>query len=108
MASLRAHVRADETLERHLHEEEGRRYLGGFGLVAFRRQLWRTWPDYSITTARPSGYEAIGSGEGIALGSLYSTAGLETETRLRLALEAASLHCRSVGPPFQFVTVPLT
>jgi ATP-dependent protease HslVU (ClpYQ) peptidase subunit len=51
-------------------------------------------------------YMAAGSGKKIALGSLYSTDGLEISARerLKIALEAASKYAMSVGKPFNYLT----
>ena len=51
-------------------------------------------------------YEAIGSGEEFALGSLFSTGELEPLERISKALKAASKYCSSVGPPFTIRKIP--
>ena len=53
-----------------------------------------------------AGYDAIGSGDNLAIGSLHTTRHL-TDPRLRVqqALEAAVAHNAAVAEPFAFVSV---
>lgn len=50
-------------------------------------------------------YVALGSGLKFALGSLYTTEGLDVEPkeRLKLALESAAKYAMSVGKPFNYL-----
>ena len=50
-----------------------------------------------------SKYHAIGSGQEIALGSLFSTSHIKTpKKRIEMALKAAANYCTTVGGPFKF------
>lgn len=105
-AKLRQHLASEEALARVVmkDQDDGKRFVDGFLLVAFRGALWTIWPDLAYSVTR-RGWEAIGSGEAIAKGVLFATRDREMSARerLTLALEAASTYCRSVAPPFQFV-----
>lgn len=65
-------------------------------LIGYRGRIFRVGSDYNVTE-RSGPYNAIGSGEDFALGSLYSTPGLPPEYRLRTALLAAMEFNVSVG-----------
>lgn len=71
--------------------------LGTF-LIGYRGRLFEMDYDYQIGEPA-AGYEAIGSGASVAIGSLYSTTG-DPEKRIVTALEAAALHARGVGAPW--------
>ena len=72
-------------------------------LVACAGRLWFVGVDGSVHGFR-SGYGAIGSGSGYALGSLYSTKGNPT-TRVKLAVQAAVEHCSSVCGPVYAMSI---
>ncbi len=61
--------------------------------------------DYQIEEA-VAGYNAVGSGDDIALGALFATrnGGMGPVERLELALQAASYHNSDTRPPFVFVS----
>lgn len=74
---------------------------GGECIIGWQGKLYHLFDDYQV--GEPSvGYQAVGGGNGIALGVLFATQHLNMgpEQRIRLALEAATYHCRSVRPPF--------
>jgi ATP-dependent protease HslVU (ClpYQ) peptidase subunit len=77
----------------------------GCFMVGVGEHLFVMYEDFSVIE-RAEPYEAIGSGEDIALGSLYSTAGLEIEPqrRVEMALEAAARFNAGVRAPFNFIT----
>lgn len=81
--------------EKH-HEAE----VGGVFLVGFAGRLFRIDVDYQVGEA-VDGYDAVGCGEDIANGSLFSTKGKPVD-RLRMALEAAERHSAGVRGPFHF------
>jgi 20S proteasome alpha/beta subunit len=88
-----------------LAQEEQGREKGGKFLLGFQGELFYIDHEYDI--GKPAyHYYAIGSGEELALGSLFSTAqlGLKPLQRLELALQAAQCHNTDVGSPFTFVT----
>lgn len=82
-------------------KKKDERERGGSFLVAWRGRLFCIGSDYQVEEAI-SGYNAVGSGDDLALGVLHATSlfDLPPEQRLRLALEAAASHNASVRPPF--------
>lgn len=75
---------------------------GGNFLVGYNGTLYEIFGDFQV--AMPSlQYSSCGCGEDLALGSLYSTAGLKPEVRLKKALDAASHFSAGVAPPYAFV-----
>jgi hypothetical protein len=77
---------------------------GGEFLVACKTYLYRILLDEG-QYSRCTGYEAIGSGGAIALGSLYDSRNDSARSpmqRVWSALEAASHHNAGVIPPFRF------
>jgi ATP-dependent protease HslVU (ClpYQ) peptidase subunit len=75
---------------------------GGTFLVALRGRLYRVNDDFQIARSLDN-YDAVGCGEEFALGSLYSSADLPPDERVRRALEAAAHHSGGVSPPFHLV-----
>lgn len=82
---------------------------GGTFLVATEGRLYAVHSDYQVGHPAES-YDAVGSGEDHAIGSLHTTAGMDLDPgeRCRLALEAAAYHTPFVSAPFAFdtLTVP--
>ena len=80
--------------------ESGQREGGDF-LLGYKDRLYRIQSDYSVLESEEN-YNACGSGQNFALGSLYTTEGsdLTAPERIHLALEAASKFCVSVAPPY--------
>lgn len=92
-----------DALRKHLKEGgwskvENNTEQGGTFLVAFHHQLFVVHNDFQIEMPGLP-YAAVGSGEEVALGSLYSTQDgiLSTEARAVLAVEAASRFITTVG-----------
>lgn len=77
---------------------------GGVFLVGYRGQLFCIDEDYHVGRSM-LGYEAIGCGDHLALGSLASTTG-NARARVEMALRAAALHSTSVAEPFTVLTTP--
>ena len=75
---------------------------GGVFLVGYRGALYCVDEDYHVGRSM-LGYEAIGCGDHLALGSLASTSG-DPEARVQMALYAAALHSTSVAEPFTVLT----
>jgi ATP-dependent protease HslVU (ClpYQ) peptidase subunit len=73
-------------------------------LVGYKDRLFSLHPDFQIFET-DYGYDAIGSGEDFAVGSLHTTMQLNipTKERVKLALEAATANCLSVYPPYVFM-----
>lgn len=76
---------------------------GGCFLVGFAGRLWQVESDYQVGES-VDGFAAVGCGEAYALGSLYSTEGMEPNDRLNLALEAAEAFSAGVRGPFTIVS----
>ena len=74
-------------------------------MVIVKGHIFVIWSDMQVDETAES-YNAIGSGEDLALGSLYSTEGHPAESRVRMAIAAASHHCESVGGPVNLISMP--
>lgn len=73
-------------------------------LVAWRDRLFEVYNDHTIQEL--DNYWAVGSGQDLALGSLYTTfelEGLSIEDKAQLALESAEAYKATVRGPFNFV-----
>lgn len=77
---------------------------GGTFLVGFRGRLFFIDSDYQVGEPA-SGYDAVGCGRAVALGSLYESSSQDPVTRVRNALEAAAYFCDGVRPPFTILKV---
>ena len=71
-------------------------------LIGYRKRLYTVSWNFAPLRIESQDYHAIGSGMYYALGSLFSTKdrGLNTESRIRLALETAEEFDRGVSGPF--------
>lgn len=80
--------------------EEGQETTGdGGALVAVRGSLYLV--DGYFSAARVDTHATVGCGAPYALGSFYSTQGIDDgRKRVTLALEAAAAHCEGVRGPF--------
>jgi 20S proteasome alpha/beta subunit len=75
---------------------------GQMALLGYNGKLYYVSPDFSLTRD-PRGYAAVGSGQSVAMGSLFSTdriPNIDARTRIQMALEAAESHARGVHAPF--------
>jgi hypothetical protein len=77
---------------------------GGTFLVGIRGRLYCIESDYQVGIPA-CGYEAIGCGDDLVRGSLYSTGHLTPRRRIRVALEAAAAFSGGVAPPFVIKSV---
>lgn len=83
------------------HSEEG----GNF-LVGYEGRLFNIAEDFQVAES-VHGFDAIGCGEQLALGSLHSTgAMLDPETRVREALRVAEACSAGVRSPFFIQSTP--
>jgi ATP-dependent protease HslVU (ClpYQ) peptidase subunit len=75
--------------------------IGGTFLVAYSGRIFQISSDYQVGE-RTDPYNAVGCGEDIALGSLYTSSGiiLDPKERIMKALEAAATYSSSVRAPF--------
>lgn len=71
---------------------------GGFFLVGHKGRLFQIAGDYQVGEVFDR-YAAVGCGQELALGSLYSSTG-KPEQRIRKALQAAAHHSAGVAAPF--------
>jgi ATP-dependent protease HslVU (ClpYQ) peptidase subunit len=81
------------------------RERGGTFLVGVRGQLFTIYDDLQVGRV-VDGYAAVGCGDHLALGSLFTTkqgSALEPEDRVRLALRSAARHSAGVSGPFTTV-----
>ena len=75
---------------------------GGFFLVGFANRLFAIEADFQVAE-QSIGFHAVGSGDDVALGSLWSTKGMEPRKRLLTALKASTEFCSGVRPPFKIL-----
>lgn len=73
----------------------------GYFLVGYQGRLVTIESDYSFTEIA-DGFDAIGSGNEVALGAMHATKDMSLipQKRIELALEAAAAYCRGVRGPF--------
>lgn len=90
-------AKKDEEAEKHENEV----------LVGYQGRLFKIDSRYAVCEYQ-HGYAAIGVGEELALGSLYSTRLLDLASRERvlLALETAEAHSSGVKAPFTVLKLP--
>ncbi|MFW6016921.1 MAG: hypothetical protein ACOCRK_10825, partial [bacterium] len=79
-------------------EQESR----GTFLVGYKGRLFKIYNDYQVEETVDN-YNAIGCGEQIALGSLYSTKNTPPRERIKIALEAAERYSTGVNRPFKII-----
>lgn len=80
-------------------EKEKEAETGGQFLVGHAGHLFFVGSDYQVGEMS-DGYFAVGCGDAIALGSLYSTEGRRPDYRISAALEAAEHFSTGVRGPF--------
>lgn len=81
----------------------GEKIAGEF-LLGYKDNLFKIQSDYSILEANCN-YDACGSGEDFALGSLRTTESMDLTPieRIHLALQSASTFAVGVAPPFYVI-----
>jgi hypothetical protein len=75
---------------------------GGTFLVGVAGRLFRIGSDYQVGESVDL-YDAVGSGDDLALGALYATPGQPPKERIRIALGAAERFSAGVRRPFVIV-----
>lgn len=75
----------------------------GIFMVGIGARLFKVESDFQVAESSFA-YNACGSAENIALGSLHSSKG-SPRSRIKMALEAASRHSPDVSPPFVIKSV---
>ena len=90
-----------ECAKQHGHAEvkDQQESQGGMLLIGFRGHLFSVGYYYSLCEFSTP-YFAEGSGREVALGALFATAGMDAETRITMALNAACNLTCYVRPPF--------
>lgn len=78
---------------------------GGTFLVGYNNSLYVIYDDFQVGQ-NVCGYDSVGCGSDLALGSLHSTVGRKPEDRLQMALEAAATHSAGVAAPFLTIKLP--
>jgi len=85
-------------------------------MVGYEGSLFTVYNDFAVVESVP-GYDAIGSGEQFALGSLFTTSNkaevlqdgakmqYNPTTRVMLALEAAAINNSFVTPPYKVLNI---
>lgn len=81
--------------------DSGKPDIGGTFLVGYNKNLYHIGADFQVGIPA-NGYDAVGCGSELALGSLHSTQllKLKPEQRVKMALEAAAHFSGGVEPPF--------
>lgn len=77
---------------------------GGTFLVGYAGRLFRVESDYQVAET-VDGYDAVGCGAEVALGSLFTSKSASPAKRIETALEAAHNFSAGVRPPFHVVTL---
>lgn len=75
---------------------------GGTFLVGYKGNLYTIHGDFQVGKSHLP-FNAVGCGDDIALGSLFSSVGKKPEQRVELALKAASQFSAGVAPPFTLI-----
>jgi hypothetical protein len=77
---------------------------GGIFLVGYNKRLFRIDSDFQVSE-QICGYDAVGCGGAIALGSLYSTSGMRMSPQERIiqALKASEQFNAGVRGPFNII-----
>jgi len=73
--------------------------IGGQFLVAVEQRLFRIGSDFQVMESACS-FDAVGSGQEVALGSLFTSKDMPSQQRIHTALAAAEQWCKGVGRPF--------
>jgi ATP-dependent protease HslVU (ClpYQ) peptidase subunit len=88
-----------------LEKDKERESIGAF-LLGYRGKLYAIWNDLQVECVT-TGYNAVGCGMDLALGSLHSTqTWADPEARIRAALEAAEAYSAGVRRPFVILKSP--
>lgn len=78
---------------------------GGRFLIAKQGRIFEVQSDYNVSEVACE-YVSIGSGQELANGAMFATSatGWSPETRIEVALKAASEFCNTVRGPYNFLT----
>jgi hypothetical protein len=100
MDSVRACLKAGGFSKKENEVEKG-----GTFLVGYRGRIFLVCDDFQVAESSRD-FDSCGAGYMLALGSLYSSAEIVPEARVRLALEAAEAFCPSVRGPMVIEKLP--
>lgn len=78
--------------------------IGGIFLVGVDGRLFKIESDYQVSEMADR-YDACGSGQSVALGSLFSTVGQPVDARIKTALDAASKFSIGVSAPYLSLSI---
>lgn len=78
---------------------------GGSFLVGFRGHLFAIYNDFQVAESTEN-FEAVGCGEGYAMGAMHALRSADPLDRLKAGLEAAAAFSAGVAPPFHFFEIP--
>lgn len=86
-------------------EKKDNQETGGTFLLGVMGRLYQVGSDYQVGRS-VCGYDAVGCGEDLALGSLFTTRKQKNhKARVQIALEAAAEHSAGVVGPFNLIEV---
>lgn len=80
----------------------GKEDAGGTFLLGYKGKLYNINTDFQVGIPA-DGFDAVGSGDDLALGAMYVSDGLDPVKRITKALEAASYFNAGVAAPFRVV-----
>jgi ATP-dependent protease HslVU (ClpYQ) peptidase subunit len=83
---------------------ESNREQGGFFLVGYRGRLYSAESDFQVNESA-DGFDAVGVGAPYALAAMCALDELDSEARIRRALEIAAHFSIGVAPPFRIERV---
>lgn len=87
-----------------LDREDGVETIDSKMLVGVRGTIWTSDGHFSFSRPEPAEY-SIGTGDEIAMGSLFSTRGQKPIKRISTALRAAAFYGQNIGPPYVLRTL---
>lgn len=76
-------------------------------IIVMKNKFYHICSDLSVMDANLE-YLSVGSGSEYAMGSLYSTQGMDPEERILIALKSAEEFCPGVKGPFDIEIIPGT
>ncbi len=85
-------------------ENEQESMGNSYFLVGYKGQLFCVYNDYHLSEPLCN-YDAIGSGDDVALGVLYATPDMQPIKRIELALKASEQHNAGVRGPFHIESI---
>ncbi len=84
-------------------KEDNLSILGGSFLVGYNGKLYIIEDDFCVLLQK-NNFSSVGAGYLTALGSLYSTEGMNPLDRIKIALNASNAFVPSVSPPYMIIS----